>query len=449
MKRNAMNQLLAWKSNPRRKPLLIYGARQVGKTYLIKKLADDHYRQLVYINFEEETRFHRYFDQSLQPKNLLTSLSLDLGQAITPGGTLIFFDEIQACPRALTALKYFCEQAPEYHVVAAGSLLGVQMAPTSFPVGKVDLLTVSPMTFGEFLQASEGVHLLPDRHFFAKTTPVDWSSLGERFADPLRNYLLTGGMPEVVDIWSKTRDITQVIRTQEQILAAYQRDFTKHTDSKTMALRVSLTWQSIVSQLGRENKKFIYQTIKNGARAREFELALNWLHDAGLIYKLPSVSRPAYPLTAFDDLSAFKIYLLDVGLLRQKAQIATSDLLTSEQLFATYKGALAENYIVQALTAAHLQPLRYHVFDRYEIDLLIQLEGIVIPVEIKSGTDKKHASLTNYLERYRSPLAIRFSQLPLHQSGKILNIPLYLADFTREIVNAYLPVERNVQWLAC
>ena len=441
MQRFITKELLKWKQNPRRKPLILQGARQVGKTFIVKEFGQKHYDNYVYFNFDENKQVASLFNTTKDPERILEQLSIAAKQKITPGKTLIFFDEIQEYDEALNTLKYFQEKAPDQHVIAAGSLLGIKLSRTSFPVGKVNFLDLYPMSFPEFLLADGQNNLIQylDSINSIETIPEFFAT---QLTEKLKTYYLVGGMPEVVSSWVTHKDIDEVHQIQYEILRSYERDFAKHTTASE-ANKISLIWHSIPSQLARENKKFIYQAIKEGARAREYEEALNWLRDAGLIYKTMNVKAPRLPLGAYEDLSSFKIYLLDIGLLCYMSGIDTNTILDDKQFFTEFKGALNENFILQALTHDSYHPLFYYDFNRYSIDFMLQYSGKIFPVEVKSSNRATHASITSYIANEAPELAIRFSTNNLAHDGKILNIPLYLASHTEQLIN--IAIESNPQ----
>lgn len=433
MQRFITKELLKWKQNPRRKPLILQGARQVGKTFIVKEFGQKYYDNYVYFNFDENEQVASLFTTTKDPERILEQLSIAAKQKITPGKTLIFFDEIQECDEALNTLKYFQEKAPGQHIIAAGSLLGIKLSRTSFPVGKVNFLDLYPMSFPEFLLADGQDNLIQylDSINSIETIPEFFAT---QLTEKLKTYYLVGGMPEVVLSWVTHKDINEVHQIQYEILRSYERYFAKHTTASE-ANKISLIWHSIPSQLARENKKFIYQAIKEGARAREYEEALNWLRDAGLIYKTMNVKAPRLPLGAYEDISSFKIYLLDIGLLCYMSGIDTNTILDDKQFFTEFKGALNENFILQALTHDSYRPLFYYDFNRYSIDFMLQYSGKIFPIEVKSSNRATHASITNYIANEVPELAIRFSTNNLAHDGKILNIPLYLASHTEQLIN--------------
>ena len=367
------------------------------------------------------------FDNTKDPKRILEQLAFIYGKAILPEKTLIFFDEIQECPNALNALKYFQEEANEYHIVCAGSLLGIRLSHTSFPVGKVDFLNMYPMTFSEFLIA-DGQKTLVD--YMRSITSIQ--NIPEMFfnmlEEKLKAYFIVGGMPEVVFSWVNEKNIEKVNYIQGNILKSYESDFSKHT-SNSEANKISLIWNGVILQLSRENKKFLYQTVKEGARAREYEGALNWLNDANLIYKVYNVSKVSIPLKAYVDLSCFKIYMNDVGLLRRMANLDSRIVVEGNKLFEEFKGALTENYVLNMLNTIYEDVPNYFTFDRNEIDFVIQTRNKVIPIEVKSNKSTNNLSLTKFNQKYNNDVSIRFSMNNLIKDDKILNIPLFLVEY--------------------
>ena len=432
MKRFILNELIKWKESKYRKPLILKGERQIGKTYILKQFGQENYDGVAYFNFDHDEDLYNLFNNTKNPKRILEQLAFIYGKAIIPGKTLIIFDEIQECPNALNSLKYFQEEANEYHIACAGSLLGIRLSHTSFPVGKVDFLNMYPMTFSEFLIADncenlvdylkslKEVELIPDIFF-------------NQLEEKLKAYFIIGGMPESVNVWVNEKDIELVNKVQENILKAYESDFSKHTENSE-ANKISLIWNSIPSQLAKENKKFLYQTIKEGARAREYENALNWLNDANLIYKIYNVKKPSIPLIAYNDLSSFKIYMNDVGLLRRMSNLNSRIVVEGNKLFEEFKGALTENYILNVLCYIFDTVPNYFTFDRHEIDFLIQHQNRVIPIEVKSGNSTNNASLSRYNIKFNNELSIRFSMNNLKKDGKILNIPLFLAEYIENFI---------------
>lgn len=440
MKRYAIKDLLRWKESKRRKPLVLLGARQVGKTWLLEEFGKTFTDGYVKINFDKEPELHPFFKSTKDVKRIIQNLAFAVGRPITQN-TLIIFDEIQECEEALNTLKYFCEDAPEYYVASAGSLLGLMLAK-GFPVGKVDFLRLYPMTFEEFLDAN-GDHNLVE--YMRSIDSIE--AVPEMFAGPLieklKMYYIIGGMPEAVAVWTEDMDIREVDRVQSEILEAYEHDFAKHAE-QTDVPKIRLIWNSLPSQLARENKKFLYSVVKKGARAREYENALNWLINADLVKKVSRISKPGIPLSAYEDLDAFKIYMGDVGLLRRHAHLASSAFAEENRLFEEFKGALTENYVMQSLQ--HVQDGRLYCWTKtpHEVDFVIQIENDVFPIESKAGQNIKAASIKHYLSEYseQTKLCVRLSMRNLSFDGKILNIPLYLADELERLISIAAALEK-------
>lgn len=441
MERLIFNKLLAWKNAKHRKPLILNGIRQVGKTWILKEFGARHYGGVAYFNFDENAEYRQFFETTKDVKRILQNLTMASGQGIKPQETLVIFDEIQECGQALNALKYFCENAPEYHVACAGSLLGIALSqPSAFPVGKVEFIDIFPMTFTEFLMANG------DGNLAAYLTAVNnLEPIPEAFFNPLREklqmYFITGGMPESVRAWTEDRDVALVQQTLSDIINAYERDFAKHADKKDFP-RLSLIWKSVPSQLSRENKKFLYKAVKEGARAREYEDALQWLCDATLVKKIYRSTAPGLPIAAYDDITSFKLYLADVGLLRRLSLLSPSAISEGSRLFTEFKGALSENYILQALAGQIEAVPRYWATNhpRYEVDFLIQRSNDIIPVEVKSDISVESVSLKKYKEQYgdRVKLRIRFSLKNLKLDSDLLNIPLFMADSADRLIEMAL-----------
>ena len=426
MERFILKKLIEWKESKYRKPLILKGARQVGKTYILKMFGKENYKDVAYFNFDHDENLYNLFENTKDPKRIIEQLVFLHGKAIEPEKTLIIFDEIQECSNALNSLKYFQEEANEYHIVCAGSLLGIRLSHTSFPVGKVEFLNMHPMTFKEFLLADKCENLveyMDSINEINQITDIFYNQLEEK----LKAYFIIGGMPEVVSAWVNEKNIELVNNIQKNILQAYESDFTKHTND-SQANKISLIWNSIPSQLARENKKFLYQVVKEGARAREYEDALNWLNDANLIYKIYNVTKNAFPLKAYTDLSAFKIYMNDVGLLRQMAGLDSSIIAEKDRLFEEFKGAFTENYVLNMLCNVFDREINYFTFDRNEIDFLIQNKNRIIPIEVKSNKSTNNRSLTKYNENNDNEISIRFSNNNLCKDGKIINIPLFMIE---------------------
>lgn len=441
MKRLILDKLLVWKKSPYRKPLILKGVRQVGKTWILKEFGRLYYDSVAYFNFDENPEFKQFFQLTKDVNRILQNLMLVSGQKIEPDNTLIIFDEVQDCPEVINSLKYFCENAPHYHVACASSLLGVAPAkPSSFPVGKVNFMQIDPMSFTEFLLANGDENLV---HYLESIESIE--PIPEAFFNPLseklKMYYVTGGMPESVLMWTEARDVNAMQEALSAIIEAYERDFGKHPNASEFP-KISMIWKSISSQLARENKKFLYKAVKEGARAREYEDALQWLVDAKLVHKVYRCTAPGLPLSAYDDLSAFKIYLVDVGLLRSLSQLAPSAFGEGNRLFTEFKGALTENYVLQTLVTQFEVEPRYwsQTNPPYEVDFLIQRENDIFPVEVKAETNTKSRSLKKYKELFADQvkLRIRFSLDNLKLDGDVLNIPLFMADHTDRLIGMAL-----------
>ena len=441
MERLILKQLLEWKNSPYRKPLILKGVRQVGKTWLLKEFGRRCYENTAYFNFDEHEEYKQFFETTKDVDRILQNLMLVSGQKIVPEKTLLIFDEIQDCPKVINSMKYFCENAPQYHIACAGSLLGIALAkPTAFPVGKVDFMQIDPMTFTEFLLANGDENLVK----YLDTTDT-LAPLPDAFFNPLceklKMYYVTGGMPESVLMWTEARDVNAMQQALSNIIDAYERDFAKHPNINEFP-KISMIWKSIPSQLSRENKKFLYKVVKEGARAREYEDALQWLVDARLVHKVYRSTAPGLPMAAYDDLSAFKIYLADVGLLRRLAQLAPTAFGEGNRLFTEFKGALTENYVLQALVTQFEVMPRYWSQNNppYEVDFLIQRENDIFPIEVKSAANTTSRSLKKFKERFpdQIKLRIRFSLDNLTLDGDILNIPLFMADHADRLINLAL-----------
>lgn len=441
MKRLILDKLLVWKKSPYRKPLILKGVRQVGKTWILKEFGRLYYDSVAYFNFDENPEFKQFFQLTKDVNRILQNLMLVSGQKIEPDNTLIIFDEVQDCPEVINSLKYFCENAPHYHIACAGSLLGIALAkPSSFPVGKVNFMQIDPMSFTEFLLANGDENLV---HYLESVESIE--PIPEAFFNPLseklKMYYVTGGMPESVLMWTEARDVNAMQEALSAIIEAYERDFGKHPNASEFP-KISMIWKSISSQLARENKKFLYKAVKEGARAREYEDALQWLVDARLVHKVYRCTAPGLPLSAYDDLSAFKIYLVDVGLLRRLSQLDPSAFGEGNRLFTEFKGALTENYVLQTLVTQFEVEPRYwsQTNPPYEVDFLIQRENDIFPVEVKAETNTKSKSLKKYKELFADQvkLRIRFSLDNLKLDGDVLNIPLFMADHTDRLIGMAL-----------
>ena len=434
MRRYIMDELIKWKSRSNRKPLILKGARQVGKTYILNEFGKENYENIAYFNFEHDEALKELFLNTKDPKRILEQLVFATGKLIKPEKTLIIWDEIQECSEAVTSLKYFQEDANEYHIVCAGSYLNVKQLHTSFPVGKVDFLEMFPMTFSEFLLADGQENLvsyMESVNKIEKIPDIIFNQLNEK----IKSYFIIGGMPEVVKTWVTTKDIQEVNRIQKQILKGYEDDFGKHVDITSLQAKISIIWDSIVSQLAKENKKFLYQVAKDGARAREYEDAVNWLNNSNIVNKIFNVTKPDFPLNAYTDLSSFKLYMLDVGLLRRKANLDSRIVIEGNRLFEEFKGALTENFVLNMLISKFEEKPNYYTFDRNEIDFVIQSKNEIIPVEVKSGENINNISLTKFNELNGNKISVRFSTKNLDKSGKILNIPIFMVEYIDKLID--------------
>ncbi|MEB1814821.1 ATP-binding protein [Adlercreutzia mucosicola] len=436
MERFAMKDLIAWKNSPRRRPLLVQGARQVGKTWLIKEFGLANFNDIAYVNFLEDEAMGRQFDGELAPSRLLDAMSLYTGVNAKDPETLVVLDEIQECPRALTALKAFAERSPETALVAAGSLLGVALhRGVSFPVGKVDHLFVYPMTFNEYLLATGNKPMLQALEH-ADFDLVD--SLSERYIEQLRNYYFVGGMPEVVQVFLDTGSFSDARKQQDRLLFDYEHDFSKYADA-SLAEKIRLVWNSAPGQLARENKKFIYSAVRTGARARGYEEAIQWLVDAGLLLRVNRIAKPGLPLASYEDRDAFKIYLFDVGLLGAASRLDASVLVEGHELFSEFKGALTENYVCQELVASGKVVPYYWSAENSsgEVDFVYDYGRSVVPVEAKAATNLKAKSLRLFVERNHLNRGLRLSLSPFKEQDWVVNLPLYAAgllpDWSKKI----------------
>lgn len=435
MKREIFKNLQSWKNQSKRKPLILMGARQTGKTYILKKFAKKEYQNSIYINFEDTPQFSRLFKHSLDPKIILKSLSIEMNSEITEGKTLIIFDEIQECPEALNSLKYFCEKAPLQHVVAAGSLLGVKLAHVKgFPVGKVQFLTLYPLSFLEFIEALKENNLKNFIEEQNKIKPLP-QNLHEKLLMYFKEYLFVGGMPEVVYEYINSKNVSKIRTIQKDILNAYRLDFAKHSP-KNLIMKINQVWNSIPSQLAKENKKFIYSAIRKGGRAKEFEVALQWLVEAGLIHKTSLITTPKIPLSAYVNINAFKIYLVDVGLLGAMSNLSQKTIIHDNEIFTQFKGAIIENYIAQELIHSNY-PLYYWASEgKAELDFIIEQDEFIYPIEVKSGNSSKKKSLKVYDNFYNPKMLIRSSPKNLKKDGNIFNYPLYLIEKLRFLLSS-------------
>lgn len=436
-----MSKLLAWKNSPYRKPLILKGVRQVGKTWILKEFGKLYYKNIAYFNFDENKEYKQFFETTKNVERILQNLMLASGQKIEAENTLIIFDEVQDCPEVINSMKYFCENAPQYHVACAGSLLGITLAkPSSFPVGKVNFMQINPMNFTEFLLANGDENLAKYIKQIDKIEQIP-DAFFNPLCEKLKMYYVTGGMPESVLMWAKARDVNAMQETLFEIITAYERDFAKHPSVSEFP-KISMIWNSIPSQLARENKKFLYKVVKNGARAREYEDALQWLVSAQLVYKIYRNTASSLPIAAYDDVSAFKIYLADVGLLRRLSQLAPTAFAEGNRLFTEFKGALTENYVLQALLTQFEVMPRYwsQTNPPYEVDFLIQRENDIFPIEVKSEANINSRSLKKFKELFpnQTKLRIRFSLNNLKLDDNMLNIPLFMADYTDKLIELAL-----------
>ena len=434
MKRDISAILLTWKEKTNRKPLVLKGVRQCGKTYTLKAFGRDHYRDVAYFNFEETKQLNSLFEQDYDVKRILFELGLFAGKTITPGDMLVIFDEIQECPRAITALKYFCENAPEYHVVCAGSLLGLAIHENqSFPVGKVDIQTLYPMSFYEFLEATGEDTLSEYLRNFQRGMTVS-ELIGGKVRSALRQYYVTGGMPEAVSTWCQTGSIEQVEAVQQDILSSYELDFAKHAPAKEFP-KLSAIWASIPLQLAKPNNKFIFSHVKKGWRAKDLEDALQWLIRAGLVYQIRKVEKPFIPLSAYADSTCFKLYLCDIGLLRRLARLPAQVVLGSSEIYTEFKGAMTENYVLGELVK-HIdeQPYYWNSGNQAEVDFIVQCDAHIVPIEVKSENNVRARSLAEYRKKYEPPVSVKTSMKDDVSGDVVRYIPLYLIGSMNSIL---------------
>lgn len=430
LKRNAMQALIKWKSNEERKPMVLKGARQVGKTWLMKEFGQNYYDSFVYFNFDEEDEIKSVFEANKNPHRIIEILSMIAGVKILPEKTLIIFDEIQECPEALNTLKYFKEKANEYHVIAAGSLLGTLLAkPKSYPVGMVNLLDIFPLGFDEFLDAT-------DPNLFSYYESIKKEQMIEeifhnRLLDAYNNYLIIGGMPECVASWVKYKDPAGISQIQKELIEVYENDFSKY-NGRVNSGRILMVFRSIVAQLAKPNEKFMYGAVREGARAREFEEAIEWLVSAGMLNRVYNVSKTEHPLSAFDKLEQFKLFVFDTGLLKHMAGVDNSAILLKSDY--QFKGPLTENYVIQQLRGQFDVEPRYFSGKNSEIDFVLQYGTEIIPIEVKAGEDKSAPSFKKYISDYQPQYALRYSKRGYRKDGCITNLPLYLVRKTKELL---------------
>ena len=427
MYRIAIEKLYKWKESKRRKPLIIEGARQVGKTWLMKEFGEKAYQDTIYINFDSNSRMSELFSEDLNVDRLIMGIELYAGKKINPDHTLLIFDEVQEVPKALSSLKYFYENAPQYHIVCAGSLLGIALhGGTSFPVGKVDFLNLYPLSFKEFLMATTGerfAELLENQDYQMV------NAFKQTFIDALKQYYFVGGMPEAVESFVEEKDFNEVREIQKRILSAYEQDFSKHAPIEIVP-KIRMVWNSIPSQLAKENKKFIYGLVREGGRAKEYETAIMWLCDCGLIHKVSRVNAAGLPVKAYEDLKAFKMFLVDVGLLGCMTGLRQRTLLDGNELFTKFKGALTEQYVCQQLKTIQDLDIYYYTNDRgsCEVDFVVDTGEEIVPLEVKAEVNLKAKSLKNYHEKYNPPISIRTSMADYKKEDWIVNLPLYAIE---------------------
>lgn len=430
LKRNAISELIRWKNSTERKPMVLKGARQVGKTWLMKEFGQNYYDNFVYFNFDEEDEMKSIFETNKNPHRIIELLSMICGEKIEPEKTLIIFDEIQECPEALNTLKYFKEKANEYHVIAAGSLLGTLLAkPKSYPVGMVNLLDVYPLTFDEFLEAA-------DSGLYAYYESIETDQQIEeifhnRLLEAYNYYLIIGGMPECVSSWIKYKDPAKVAQIQRELIEVYENDFSKH-NGKVNSGRILMVFRSIVAQLAKPNEKFMYGAVREGGRARDFEEAIEWLVSAGMLNRVYNVSKMEHPLSAFDKLDQFKLFVFDTGLLKHMAGIDNAAILLKTDY--QFKGPLTENYVLQQFRGQFEVEPRYYSDKNSEIDFVLQNGMEIIPIEAKGGEDKSAPSFKKYVTDHKPDHAFRFSKRGYRKDGDFTNLPLYLARKTRELL---------------
>ncbi len=432
MYRYKIEELKKWKESPTRKPMIIRGARQVGKTWLMKEFGKEFYEKCAYINFDDNSRMNKLFEEDFDLDRIIQGLKIESGVNIEPENTLIIFDEIQETPKALKALKYFCENAREYHIISADSLLGVAIHEgTSFPVGKVDFMDLTPLSFFEFLEAlgeNELLKLLKNNDF-----PMI-EVFNTKIKEYLKLYYYVGGMPEVVNAYATNKDLKEVRKIQKELLAAYEQDFSKHAPSNIVP-RIRQLWNNIPTQLAKENKKFIYGLIKEGARAREYEIALSWLIDCGIVYQINRVNNCKVPLSAYQDFNAFKLYLLDVGLLAAMAEIDEKTLLDGNEIFVEFKGSLTEQYVLCQLKQCTDLNVFYWTADTgtAEIDFITQIRGNNVPIEVKASENLQAKSLKTFVQKYNTEINVRTSMSNYRKEDWLINVPLYSIGNIEEI----------------
>ncbi|MBM3701040.1 MAG: ATP-binding protein [Actinobacteria bacterium] len=427
MYRHEIKDLIEWKNSPDRKPLILKGARQVGKTWLLKEFGKTQFKEFAYINFEDNERMINLFSADYDIKRIIAGLQIESGTDIDSSNTLIIFDEVQEVPRALTSLKYFCENAPQYFIAAAGSLLGMALHPeTSFPVGKVEFYNLYPLSFIEFAALVEDTNIVkPLKDFDA----VLFTSFKSKYIDLLKQYYFVGGMPEAVNKFIKTKDYAAVQKIQKNLLFSYEQDFSKHAPIEIVP-KIRQLWHSISAQLAKENRKFIFGLVKKGSRAKDYEIAMQWLLDAGLIYKVNRVSKPGIPISAYTDASAFKLYMLDVGLLSAISSLDSKTLLEKSRIFEEFKGALTEQYVLQQLISSKMIEPFYWSSEKgsSEVDFIFQIASEVFPLEVKASENLQAKSLKSYYQKYMPKHLLRTSMSDFRKEERLVNLPLYLIN---------------------
>lgn len=432
MQRYALKHLIDWKNKENHKPLVIQGARQVGKTWLMQEFGKKYYEQVAYINFDVDLKSREIFDVDYDTERLIMDIGLATKTKINAENTLIIFDEIQECPRALTSLKYFREKAPQYDIIVAGSLLGVACHEgTGFPVGKVSFMNLFPLSFEEFLLA------MGEERFVELLNKKDFNTIklfNNKYEKLLKQYCYVGGMPEIVQDFVENKDFESVRNLQKEILSAYEEDFTKHIPANTVA-KIRLLWKSIPAQLSKENKKFIYGAAKEGARARDFEAALSWLINSGLVYRVNKITKPDLPITAYEDFNSFKLFVLDVGLLGAMTDLQANTIIDGNRIFEEFKGAIAEQYVLQQFKTIKDLPVFYwsNETSRAEIDFVIQIKSDVVPVEVKAERNLQAKSLKVYMEKFKPNYAIRTSMADYKKTDNLIDLPLYGIEITNRI----------------
>lgn len=430
LKRNAIQNLMSWRDSEDRKPMVLKGARQVGKTWLMKEFGQSCYENFVYFNFDEEAALNSIFEANKDPHRIIELLSMIAGKKIAPEKTLIIFDEIQECPEALNTLKYFKEKANEYHVIAAGSLLGTLLAqPKSYPVGMVNLLDIYPLTFDEFLNATDA-KLYAYYESIEKGQSIE-DIFHNRLLEAYNSYLIIGGMPECVASWIKDRDPAKISQIQRELIEVYENDFSKH-NGKVNSGRILMVFRSIVAQLAKPNEKFMYGAVREGGRARDYEEAIEWLVSAGMLNRVYNVSKMEHPLSAFDKLDQFKLFVFDTGLLKHMAGIDNAAILLKTDY--QFKGPLTENYVLQQLRGQFEVEPRYYADKNSEIDFVVQNGLEIIPMEVKGGEDKSAPSFKKYIADHKPEHALRFSKRGYRKDGEITNLPLYLVRKTKDFL---------------